>query len=212
MPADHIILCHKWWSSSNARRRSRNLGVIAERLGYGEDCNPECKSIFTRKCSLIISEQRPFWLVTSVPMSTGRTNSWRVDIKIFNYDPSLGIPADTARRDYMEDFVEKVLSHTGDSKKPTTMSFHVKWLNYDNSHNTWEPWKNLRLCEALHVYRIYMFHGGVSVHEIAFWPLSSPLLLSGVDGDNGPLRSYIPLLRDVSRWLHRIWTGRSRVS
>ena len=25
-------------------------------------------------------------------------------------------------------------------------------LNYDDSHNTWEPWKNLRLCEALHVY------------------------------------------------------------
>ena len=32
------------------------------------------------------------------------------------------------------------------------MSFHVKWLNYDDSHNTWEPWKNLRLCDALHVY------------------------------------------------------------
>ena len=60
------------------------------------------------------------------------------------------------------------------------------------------------------LYRIYMFHGGVSVHEIAFWPLSSPLLLSRVDGHNGPLRSYIPLLRDVSRWLYRIWPGRSR--
>ena len=51
------------------------------------------------------------------------------NLKIFNYDPSLGIPADTARRDYMEYFVEKVLRHTGDSKKPTSMSFHVKWLN-----------------------------------------------------------------------------------
>ena len=69
-----------------------------------------------------------------------------------NYDPSMGLPADTARRDYMEYFVEKVLSHTGDSKRPTSMSFHVKWLNYDDSHNTWEPWKNLRLCDALHVY------------------------------------------------------------
>ena len=46
----------------------------------------------------------------------------------------MGIPADTARRDYMEYFVEKVLGYTGDTKKPTTMSFHVKWLNYDNSH------------------------------------------------------------------------------
>ena len=51
----------------------------------------------------------------------------------------------------MEYFVEKVLNHAGDKKKPTSMSFHVKWLNYDNSHSTWEPWKNLRLYEALHV-------------------------------------------------------------
>ena len=65
---------------------------------------------------------------------------------------SMGIPADTARRDYMEYFVEKVLGHTGGSKKSTSMSFRVKWLNYDNSHNIWEPWKKLRLCEALYVY------------------------------------------------------------
>ena len=69
-----------------------------------------------------------------------------------NYDPEVDVPADTARRDYMEFVVEKVLGHAGDTKKPTTMSFHVKWLNYDDSHNTWEPWKSLRLCEALHDY------------------------------------------------------------
>ena len=57
---------------------------------------------------------------------------------------------DTARRDYMEYFVEKIIGHAGDSKKPTSMSFHVKWLNYDDSYNIWEPWKNVRLCEALH--------------------------------------------------------------
>ena len=74
------------------------------------------------------------------------------NIKIFNHDPSMGMPADTARRDYMEYFVVEVLFHTGDTKKPTSMSFHVKWLNYDNSHNTWEPSKNLRLCKALHAY------------------------------------------------------------
>ena len=52
----------------------------------------------------------------------------------------------------LECVVEKVLSHSGDKKKPTTMSFKVKWLNYDDTHNSWEPWKNLRLCEALHEY------------------------------------------------------------
>ena len=74
------------------------------------------------------------------------------NLKLFNYDPNLGSPADAARRDYMEYFVEMVLEHSGDTKKPTSMSFHMKWLNYDSSHNTWEPWKNLRLCTALHDY------------------------------------------------------------
>ena len=72
--------------------------------------------------------------------------------KKINYDSEVDVPADTARRDYMEFVVEKVLSHSGDKKKPTTMSFKVKWLNYDDTHNSWEPWKNLRLCEALHEY------------------------------------------------------------
>ena len=61
------------------------------------------------------------------------------NLKIFNYDPEVNVPADTARRDYMEFVVEKVLGHAGDTKKPTTMSFHVKLFNYDDSHNTWEP-------------------------------------------------------------------------
>jgi hypothetical protein len=74
------------------------------------------------------------------------------NLKIFNYDSEVDVPADTARRDYMEFVVEKVLNHAGDKKKPTTMSFQVKWLNYDDTHNSWEPWKNLRLCEALHDY------------------------------------------------------------
>jgi hypothetical protein len=74
------------------------------------------------------------------------------NLKIFRYDPAIGVPSDTARRDYMEYFVEKILNHSGDKKKPTSMSFHVKWLNFDDSHNTWEPWKELRLVEALHDY------------------------------------------------------------
>ena len=48
------------------------------------------------------------------------------NLKIFNYDPSMGLPADTARRDYMEYFVEKVLNHSGNTKKPTSMSLNVK--------------------------------------------------------------------------------------
>ena len=76
-----------------------------------------------------------------------------VHIKNFNfYHSEVDLPADTARRDYMEFVVEKILKHSGDTEKPTGMSFQVKWLNYDDTHNSWEPRKNLRLCEALHDY------------------------------------------------------------
>ena len=52
----------------------------------------------------------------------------------------------------MDYFVEKIINHAGDTKKPTSMSSHVKWLNHDSTHNSWEPWKALRLCDALHDY------------------------------------------------------------
>ena len=48
------------------------------------------------------------------------------NLKIFNYASEVDVPADTVRRDYMEFLVEKILAHAGDTKKPTTMSFHVK--------------------------------------------------------------------------------------
>ena len=63
-----------------------------------------------------------------------------VHLKNFNYGSEVDVPADTARRDYMKFVVEKVLKHSGDTEKPTAMSFHVKWLNYDDSHNSWKPW------------------------------------------------------------------------
>ena len=72
------------------------------------------------------------------------------NLKKFKYDSEVDVPADTARHDYMEFVVEMILNHSGDTKKPTAMSFQVKWLNYDDTHNSWEPWKNLRLCKALH--------------------------------------------------------------
>ena len=46
----------------------------------------------------------------------------------FNYDSEVDIPADTTRRDYMEFVVEKVLSHSGDAKKPTAMLFQSNGL------------------------------------------------------------------------------------
>ena len=73
-------------------------------------------------------------------------------LKPFRFDPTKRSPTDTARRDYMEFFIEDILSHVGNKSKPSTMRFHVKWLNYDSTHNTWEPWQSLRTTDQLHKY------------------------------------------------------------
>ena len=35
-----------------------------------------------------------------------------------------------------------------------TLAFHLKWKGYDESFNSWEPWKNLRETEQFHHYLI----------------------------------------------------------
>ena len=58
-------------------------------------------------------------------------------LNLFLLDPAVAIalPADTARRDYTEILVEKTSAHASDKKKPPSMSFHIKLLNYDDSHD-----------------------------------------------------------------------------
>jgi hypothetical protein len=59
---------------------------------------------------------------------------------------------DIARRDCLEICVEKVHDMTGDPKKVTTIQFLIKWLGYNDTHNTWEPWKEVRDDEILHTH------------------------------------------------------------
>ena len=73
-------------------------------------------------------------------------------LKQFLFDPSSNSPTDTARRDYMEFFIEEIIAHRGLRSKPSQMTFLVKWLNYDENHNSWEPYKSLRRSNRLHDY------------------------------------------------------------
>ena len=70
----------------------------------------------------------------------------------FRYDQEFLDPKDIAMRDREEYEVQEVLDHQGDPKLRGKMTFLVKWKGYDNSHNTWEPWKSLRLVDKLHEY------------------------------------------------------------
>ena len=49
------------------------------------------------------------------------------------------------------------MAHHGDVGRLNTLAFHVKWRGFDESFNSWEPWKNLRETEVLHRYLI--LHG-----------------------------------------------------
>ena len=59
---------------------------------------------------------------------------------------------DIARKDYLEFFIEKILGMTGDTKRVNTLQFEIKWLGYDDSYNSWEPWKNIRDVAVVHDY------------------------------------------------------------
>ena len=63
-------------------------------------------------------------------------------------------PTDIARRDHLEFFVENIISFKGDIRKVTTVTFLVKWLGYDDTYNTFEPWKSLMNNEHLHEFLI----------------------------------------------------------
>ena len=74
------------------------------------------------------------------------------NMREFKFDPKFTDPADVSRRDCMEFVKESIIQHKGHVRRKTDVKFLVKWLNYDESHNTWEPWANLRLTGILHNY------------------------------------------------------------
>ena len=59
---------------------------------------------------------------------------------------------DIAIRDHHEYLVDSVLEHTGNPKRKSEMSFKVRWTGYSEEHDSWEPWKNIRLVDKLHEY------------------------------------------------------------
>ena len=73
-------------------------------------------------------------------------------MKEFIFNPLYVDPADVARRDYLEYFVEQIEEHRGNPKRLATMEFLVKWTAYDTQHNSWEPYSNLRKTTQLHDY------------------------------------------------------------
>ena len=74
-------------------------------------------------------------------------------MKPFLFNPA--DPLDVSRRDYLEYFVEAIISHRGNNKsKKRDLHFLVKWQGYENDKNSWEPYENLREVKILHDYLV----------------------------------------------------------
>ena len=73
-------------------------------------------------------------------------------LKQFEHDATRTNPKATAAKDYEEDEVEAILAHSGNPKYKSHMDFLVRWMGYDESHDSWLPWSELRLNSVLHQY------------------------------------------------------------
>ena len=72
-------------------------------------------------------------------------------LRVYNYDVERTDPRDIALRDYKDQYyIERVISHTGQKRRPGAMKFKVKWLHYDEI--TDEPYVNVKFNEVLHEY------------------------------------------------------------
>jgi hypothetical protein len=77
-----------------------------------------------------------------------------VNLRPFNFDPERVNLQEVASRDRKEFIIDRIVSHVGDFKAKRELKFLVKWLGYDESDNTYEPWSYLKDTEQLHAYLI----------------------------------------------------------
>ena len=68
----------------------------------------------------------------------------------FEYDAEDTDPRLVANKDQQLWDVESILSYRGDPRgSKRQLFFLVKWVGFENTHNTWEPWDNVRDTQAL---------------------------------------------------------------
>ena len=61
-------------------------------------------------------------------------------------------PFDIARRDQIEFFIEKISDHRGKLSHRKSLRIFVRWMGYDRSYDSWEPFANLCDSDHLHSY------------------------------------------------------------
>ena len=70
----------------------------------------------------------------------------------FEFDPLYTDPVQIAAKEQEEFFIEEIVAHRGNNNLKSTLEFRVRWLGFESSSDSWEPWKNLRDTKQLHAY------------------------------------------------------------
>ena len=65
------------------------------------------------------------------------------NLRPFVFNPTQVNPLDVAQQNEQEFVVDGILAHRGDHHRRSTMEFLVRWAGYDESSNSWEPYKAL---------------------------------------------------------------------
>jgi hypothetical protein len=85
-------------------------------------------------------------------ITTGKHSNVHVSRLVpFYYDDIREDPHTIAAKDLDEEQVEKIIDHTNVTQK-SKMDFLVRWEGYDDSHDLWLPWNELRDNPKLHKY------------------------------------------------------------
>ena len=74
-------------------------------------------------------------------------------LKLFKYDATRTNPRDIALKDSTDMYlVERIVQHKGSVQRKSELQFLVKWLGYNDSFNTWEPFSSVRDNAIFHEY------------------------------------------------------------
>ncbi len=64
-------------------------------------------------------------------------------LRPFNWDPIRTNPLTVAQQNEQDFIVESILGHRSDHNRRSTLAFHVRWSGFDDSSDSWEPYKVL---------------------------------------------------------------------
>ena len=74
------------------------------------------------------------------------------NLRPFIFSPNRVNPVEVAQQNEQEFMVRDIIAHRGDHHRRSSMEFLLRWTGYDESSNSWEPYKALMHVDKLHEY------------------------------------------------------------